>query len=88
MITKDGKVSERHRASLADETQLDAMVSFARRKASELAGEAYAGRIDDQPAEYQQFSACATCNYAAICGFDPAVKPRKRLSKKTAEDLK
>ena len=88
MITKDGSVSERHRASLADEAGLDAMAAFARRKAAELAGDAFGGAIDDYPAQYGQFSACLTCDYAAVCGFDPAVKPRKRLKKKIAEDLK
>ena len=88
MLTRDGKVSERHRGSLADEEGLGAMVSFARRKAGELASDAYAGVIDDLPAEYQQFSSCQTCGYAAVCGFDPAVKPKKRLRKKNAEDLK
>ena len=88
MITKDGKPNARSKNALADEESLDAMVSFARRKATELAADAYAGAIDDAPAETRDFSACATCDYAAVCGFDPAVKPRRRISKKSAEDLR
>ena len=88
MITKDGTPSARSKNALADEDALSAMVAFARRKAAELAGDAYAGAIDDAPAQYRDFSACETCAYAAVCGFDPAVKPRRRIGKKSVEDLR
>ena len=87
-ITKDGKPSARGKNALADEDAMRAMTDFARRKAAELAGAAYAGAIDDAPAQYRDFSACATCAYAAVCGFDPAVKPRRRIGKKSVEDLR
>jgi len=88
MITRDGKPSGTYRASMADEGQMDAMTAFAKRKAEELAGGAYAGEIRDYPAALGQYSACATCRFAAICGFDPAIGRRRYLEKKTIDDLR
>jgi len=88
MITKDGKPSGTYRASMADAQQMEAMTAFARRRAAQLAGDAYAGGIDDYPAVLGQYNACATCRYGAVCGFDPTAKRRRQLSKKTIEDLK
>ena len=73
---------------MADEEQLDAMTAFARRKAAQLAGDAYQGAINDSPAAMGQFNACAACRYGAVCGFDPTVKKRRMLVKKSMEDLK
>ena len=50
MITKDGKPSGTYRASMADAQQMEAMTAFAKRRAAQLAGDAYAGGIDDYPA--------------------------------------
>ena len=88
MITKDGKPSGTYRASMADAQQMEAMTAFAKRRAAQLAGDAYAGGIDDYPAVLGQYSACTTCRYAAVCGFDPTVKRRRRLEKKTIDDLR
>ena len=87
MITRDGKPSGRYAASMTDERGMDALVAFARGKAAQLAQAAYDGGIDDAPATRGTFNACTGCEYAAICGFDPARKPRRRLTKKTMEDL-
>ncbi|MGN0996508.1 MAG: PD-(D/E)XK nuclease family protein [Candidatus Ventricola sp.] len=88
MITRDGRPSAAHRASMTDEAGMNAMVGFARRKAAQLAGEAYAGQIDDTPAALGAFCACQACRYGAICGFDPTIRPRRQLQKKGVEDLK
>lgn len=88
MITKDGRPSAAHRGALAEPEQMDAMIAFARRKAAQLAGEAYAGGIDDVPAVYGAFSACSHCRYGAICGFDPATDRRRKLKKKTIGDIR
>ena len=88
MITRDGKPSGTYRASMADEEQMDAMTAFARRKAAQLADDAYAGEIADYPAALGQYSACATCRFSAVCGFDPSVRRRKNLTKKGIEDLR
>lgn len=88
MVTKDGRPSDRHRASLADAGAMDAMLGFARRKAAELARDAFSGVIDDLPAAYGQYSACKTCRYAAVCGFDAGVKDRKRLKKRDIAELR
>ena len=88
MITREGKPNGRYAGSMADEDTLNAMVSFARRKAASLAGEAYAGVIEDAPAERGAFVACKTCGYAAICGFDPSRQSRRRLAAKEIGDLR
>ena len=88
MITRDGRPSGLYRASMTDEAGMDAMIAFAKNKAASLAGDAYAGMIDDAPAAYGTYSACASCDYSAVCGFDPTVKKRRRLSKKSVDDLK
>ena len=88
MITKDGRPSGTYKGSMTDEAGMAQLVGFARRKATELAQDAYAGIIDDAPAERLTYNACATCSYAGICGFDPAVKTRRRLSRKGIEDLR
>ena len=88
MITKDGKPSGLYRAQMTDQAGMDAMVSFARSKAGELAEGVYGGVIRDYPATHGAYLACAHCDYAAICGFDPTRKGKKRLSSKSVEDLK
>ena len=88
MVTKDGKASGTYRASMTDAEGMNAMVGFARRKAAQLAQEAYAGVIDDSPAVHGAYNACSYCDYAAVCGFDPTVRRRRKLSKKTVEDLR
>lgn len=88
MITRDGRPSGLYRASMTDEAGMDAMLAFAKNKAASLAGDAFAGVIDDAPAAYGAYSACVACDYGAVCGFDPTVKRRRRLSKKSVEDLK
>ena len=87
MITRDGKPSGRYAASMVDEQGMNALVAFARGKAAQLAQTAYDGGIDDVPATLGTFNACTNCDYAAVCGFDPARKARKRLKKKTLADL-
>ena len=88
MITRDGKPSAAHRASMTDENGMNAMVAFARRKAAQLAGDVYAGQIDNTPAALGAFIACGTCRYGSICGFDPTICPLRMLQKKSVEDLK
>ncbi len=88
MITRDGKPSALYKASMTDREGMDAMIAFARRKAQELAGGVYGGVIEDQPAAYGAYQACGYCDYAAICGFDPARKGKKQLTGKTVEDLR
>lgn len=87
MVTRDGKPSGRYAASMIDERGMRALVAFARGKAAQLAQTAFDGGIDDSPATLGAFNACEGCEYAAICGFDPTRKPRRRLSKKTLGDL-
>ena len=88
MINKDGSPSGAYRVQMADEDAMAAMVDFARRRAAQLAGDAYAGAIDDSPASFGAYNACAFCEYADACGYDPASKPRRRLCKKTMDDLR
>lgn len=88
MVTRDGKPSGLYKSQMADQETMSAMVDFAKTRAANLAGDAYRGEIDDSPATFMAFNACATCDYAAICGFDPTTKPRRRLQKKQAEDLR
>ncbi|MBP3428819.1 MAG: PD-(D/E)XK nuclease family protein [Clostridia bacterium] len=87
MITKDGKISGRHTASVVDPEGMRAMVAFARGKAAALASGAYGGEIADSPAQFGQFDACALCDYAAICRFDPSVRSKRRLAAKSLKDL-
>jgi len=87
MVTKDGKPSGRYSSSMVDEAGMQALVGFAKNKAVQLARDAYAGGIDDSPATLGTYNACTLCDYAAVCGFDPARKQRRRLSKKKLEDM-
>ncbi len=87
MITKDGKASGRYAGSLVDAQGMEALVSFAKDKAVSLAQDVYRGVIDDDPAESGQMVACELCSYAAVCGFDPARKRRRRLAAKKLVDL-
>ena len=88
MIKRDGKPSALYKASMTDKEGMDAMIAFARNKAQELAGGVYSGVIEDQPAAYGAYQACTYCDYAAVCGFDPARKGKKQLTGKTVEDLR
>ncbi len=88
MVTKSGTPNARHASSMVDEAGMDALLHFASQKASSLASQAYSGLIDDAPVEWGQMNACQTCPYAAVCGFDPTRKLRRRLTKKTLDDLK
>ena len=73
---------------MVDEEGMQSMIGFAEKKAAELAAGAYAGIIAHVPAQREAFTACQTCRYAAVCGFDPTRHVKKRLSKKTLEDLR
>ena len=88
MITRDGRPSALHKASMTDREGMDAMIAFARSKAQELASGVYGGVIEDHPAEHGAYLACSTCDYAAVCGFDAARKGKKQLSGKHVEDLR
>lgn len=88
MITREGKPSALYRGSMTDREGMDAMVHFARRKARELADGVFGGVIEDEPAAHGAYLACAYCDYAAVCGFDPARKAKKRLLSKSVEDLR
>ena len=88
MITRDGKPSALYKGSMTDRDGMDAMIAFARRKACELAGGVFGGEIDDYPAAYGAYLACAYCDYAAVCGFDPARKGKRQLTGKTVEQLR
>ena len=88
MITRDGKPSGLYKGQMADQAGMDAMVSFARSKAQELAGGVYGGVIADYPATHGAYLACSYCDYAAVCGFDPTRKSKKRLTSKSVEDLR
>ena len=88
MITRDGRPSALYKASMTDREGMDAMIGFARNKAKELAGDVFGGTIEDYPATHGAYLACTYCDYAAVCGFDPTRKGKKRLSSKSVEDLK
>ena len=87
MITKEGKANGRYASSMVDEAGMAQLVGFAKDKAMQLATDAYAGVIDDSPAERGQYVACASCDYAAVCGFDPSRQRRRRLKEKKLEDI-
>lgn len=87
MITKEGKANGRYAASMVDEEGMENLLAFAKRKAASIAQDVYAGMIDDSPAERGQYVACSSCAYAAICGFDPARKKRRRLTEKKIGDI-
>lgn len=87
MITKEGKANGRYAGSMVDEEGMKGLLEFAARKAMSLAQDAYCGVIDDAPVEYGQYTACGTCEYAAVCGFDPTRKKNRRLTSKKLEDL-
>ena len=88
MVTQSGKPSALYRASMTDEEGMRSMLAFAQQKAVSLAEAAYAGVIDDEPAAFGTYSACASCDFGAVCGFDPTVKRRRRLNRKRVEDLR
>lgn len=87
MITKDGQPNGRYSSSMVDAQGMKNLLSFAKGKATSIAQDVYRGVINDEPAEYGQFDACAQCDYAAVCGFDPTRNRHKRLSGKKLEDL-
>ena len=87
MVTKDGKPNGRYASSMVTDEGMEHLIAFARNKATTLAGDIYAGIIDDSPYERGSLNACQSCDYAPICTFDPERKPRRRLSAKTLDDL-
>jgi len=87
MITKEGKANGRYAGSMVDDEGMKGLLDFAARKAMSLAQDAYRGMIDDAPAEVGQYTACRSCEYAAVCGFDPMRKKSRRLTGKKLEDL-
>lgn len=87
MVTKDGKPNGRYASSMVTDEGMEHLIAFARNKATTLAGDIYAGIIDDSPYERGSLNACQNCDYAPICTFDPERKPRRRLSAKTLDDL-
>ena len=87
MVTKEGKSNGRFASSMVDEAGMKKLLTFAQNKAAALAGEIYGGEIDDSPYERRTINACQSCEYSAICVFDPMRKPRRRLTAKKLDDL-
>ena len=60
-------------ADAYDLAEMRGLLDHARRTAADLADRIREGRIDIAPAQLAQWSACDTCDYAAICRRDPAL---------------
>ena len=71
IFTKSGGVSAHAQAYSPEEMQ--ALLSHTREKAAELADGIRGGDISVSPAETKSWSACQWCEYAAVCGVDPAM---------------
>lgn len=87
MISRDGTPNGRYAGSMVDSQGMEALVAFAREKAASIAQEVYQGVVEDAPAEFGQYDACTMCDYAAVCGFDPARGRKRRLAAKKLDDL-
>lgn len=70
IFTKTGAVAARAQAYTQEEMQ--SILDHARQTAANLADGIRAGDISVSPAQIKDWSACQWCEYAAVCGFDPA----------------
>lgn len=71
VFNKNGEVSAT--ADAYDLSEMRALLEHARQTAAELTDRIREGRIDIAPAQLAQWSACDTCDYAAVCRRDPAL---------------
>ena len=71
IFTKTGGVSAY--ASAYSPEEMEALLTHTKRKAAELADGIRSGDISVSPAQMKTWSACEWCEYAAVCGVDPAL---------------
>ena len=70
IFTAKGDVAARAPAYTAEEMQQ--LLDHTRETAATLADGIRGGDVSVSPAQIDQWSACQWCEYAAVCGFDPA----------------
>lgn len=68
-----GEFTERSREHMLSESQFALLRRHTRRKLTQLAGEALAGKIDVSPAQTEDVDACKYCPYRSVCGFDESL---------------
>ncbi len=71
VFTKTGAVAARANAYSREEMQR--LLSHTQKTAADLADGIREGDISVSPAETKGWNACEWCEYAAVCGFDPAM---------------
>ncbi|MCR5295206.1 MAG: PD-(D/E)XK nuclease family protein [Lachnospiraceae bacterium] len=87
-LKKDGSLGARSRAISRE--GFFALLTFASKRAREIAEAIMAGEAEVNPCVYQGRSACDFCPYVGICGFDrklPGTKVRRLLPMKDEEAL-
>lgn len=87
ILLKDGSVSKSANAlPLAD---MHALIRHAESTAAALAQRIRQGEVAASPAQVEGWSACEHCEYAAICGLDPALPgcEKRELPPMTREEL-
>ena len=71
IFNKNGSVAAGAGAYSREEMQV--LLAHTRQKAADLADGIRAGDIAVSPAQIKDWSACQWCDYASVCGFDPAM---------------
>lgn len=84
LLKKDGGMKKR--GDTATEEELQALMRHAYRLAARLAAQIAAGEIGVRPAQLQNWRACQWCEYAGVCGFDPACGGESRRLLKMGKD--
>jgi ATP-dependent helicase/nuclease subunit B len=72
-VKKDGTFGNIDRTDVADRQAFAALLEHVRRRVGELADQIIAGRVDIAPYRINKVTPCPTCDFRAVCRFDPGV---------------
>ena len=85
--TSDGKKTKRVKGKAVDQIVMDELVSFAQKKAGQLAENIYSGDIQEDPYELSGETPCQYCDYASQCDFDATRMRRRKLLRRSLDDV-
>jgi ATP-dependent helicase/nuclease subunit B len=86
-IKRDGAMGNINSADAAGSEEFAALLRHVERRIGRLADEIIAGRIEIRPFRHGNTTACARCEFAALCRFEPAPRAYDEVPGMNREEL-
>ncbi|MGB7161212.1 MAG: PD-(D/E)XK nuclease family protein [Tepidisphaeraceae bacterium] len=72
-VKKDGTFGNLDRTDVAEREAFASLLSHVRRRVGEMADQIIAGQVDITPYRINKVTPCPSCEFRAVCRFDPGV---------------